>query len=104
VAARVHYDLLRVFPFQTDSGKVARLLMNIILMRAGHPPAIIHSTERQKYYEALKGQLPIIITMVNEAISNALLSIEKRLDDYESRGRAVPAASSASGNGGAAAS
>ncbi|HYO94018.1 MAG TPA: Fic family protein, partial [Polyangiaceae bacterium] len=104
VAARVHYDLLRVFPFQTDSGKVARLLMNIILMRAGHPPAIIHSTERQKYYEALKGQLPIIITMVNEAISNALLSIEKRLDEYESRGRVVPAASSASGNGGAAAS
>lgn len=87
VAARVHYDLLRAFPFQTDSGKAARLLMNVILMRAGYPPAIIHSTERQKYYEALKGQLPIIIGMVNDAITNALLSIEKRLEDYEARGR-----------------
>jgi len=44
IAARVHYDLLRVFPFPQDSGKVSRLLMNVLLMRAGHPPAIIHST------------------------------------------------------------
>jgi hypothetical protein len=67
--------------------------MNIILMRAGHPPAIIHSTERQKYYEALKGQLPVIIAMTNDAISNALLSIEKRLEEYEARGRTATPAS-----------
>jgi hypothetical protein len=99
VAARVHYDLVRVFPFQTDSGKVSRLLMNLILMRSGYPPAIIHSTERQRYYEALKGQLPIILQMVADAISNALLSIEKLLDDYESRprGGAAPAAAPTSG-------
>jgi hypothetical protein len=81
VAARVHYDLLRVFPFANDSGKVSRLLMNIILLRGGYPPSIVHSTERQRYYEALKGQLPIIIQLVNESIMNALASIEKRLDD-----------------------
>ena len=81
VGARVHYDLLRVFPFAQDSGKVARLLMNIVLLRGGYPPAIVHSTERQRYYEALKGQLPVIIQLVNESIMNALASIEKRLDD-----------------------
>jgi hypothetical protein len=52
-------------------------------MRAGHPPAIIHSTERQRYYEALKGQLPIIVSMVSESIMNALLSIEKKIEDYD---------------------
>ena len=83
IAARVHYDLLRVFPFPQDSGKVARLLMNVLLMRAGHPPAIIHSTERQRYYEALKGQLPVIVAMVSESIMNALLSIEKKIEDYD---------------------
>jgi hypothetical protein len=81
VGARVHYDLLRVFPFSQDSGKVSRLLMNIVLLRGGYPPAIVHSTERQRYYEALKGQLPVIIQLVNESIMNALASIEKRLDD-----------------------
>src|SRR5262249_41752077 len=39
LAARAHYDLLRVFPFPTDSGKVARLLMNLLLLRGGYPPA-----------------------------------------------------------------
>jgi hypothetical protein len=83
VAARVHYDLVRVFPFPNDSGKVARLLMNVVLLRGGYPPAIIHSTERQRYYEALKGSLPVIFQLVNESILNALSSIEKRLDDEE---------------------
>ncbi|MGE5784288.1 MAG: Fic family protein, partial [Myxococcales bacterium] len=88
VAARVHYELLRIFPFQTDSGKVARLMMNLILMRAGHPPAIIHSTERQRYYEALKGALPVLVQMVTESIMNSLMSIEKLLDDHDIRLRA----------------
>jgi Fic family protein len=93
IAARVHYDLLRVFPFPQDSGKVSRLLMNVLLMRAGHPPAIIHSTERQRYYEALKGQLPVIVSMVSESIMNALLSIEKKIEDHDatkSRGSSPP--------------
>jgi hypothetical protein len=97
VAARVHYDLVRVFPFQSDSGKVSRLLMNLILMRSGYPPAIIHSTERQKYYEALKGQLPIIINMTLDAISNALASIEKHLDEHETRSKTGGAGTTTSG-------
>ena len=99
VAARVHYDLLRVFPFPLDSGKVSRLLMNIVLLRGGYPPAIVHSTERQRYYEALKGQLPVIISLVNESIMNALASIEKRLDD-EARAGGAPAPSSSNAQSG----
>lgn len=85
VAARVHFDLLRVFPFSQDSGKVSRLLMNLLLMRADLPPVIIHSTERQRYYDALKGSLPTIVAMVNDSMRNALASIEKVLDDEEVR-------------------
>ena len=88
MAARVHYDLIRVFPFQQDSGKTARLFMNLLLMRAGYPPAIIHSTERQRYYEALKGSAVTITAMVAEALDNALSSIEKMLDEHETRTRA----------------
>jgi hypothetical protein len=96
IASRVHYDLVRVFPFPNDSGKVSRLLMNALLMRAGYPPAIIHSTERQRYYEALKGQLPIVLQMANDSIINALLSIEKRFDEYDAaRPSSAPAADAA---------
>lgn len=79
VAVRVHFDLLRVFPFAEDSGKVARLLMNLILLRHGYPPAIIHSTERQRYYEALRGASAMMAQIVQESIENNLSSIEKLL-------------------------
>ena len=87
VASRAHYELLRVFPFQTDSGKVARLFMNLLLLRAGHPPAIVHSTERQRYYESLRGSLPSLIQMVTESILNALISIEKLLDEHDMKAK-----------------
>jgi len=87
IAARAHYDLVRVFPFAHDSGKVARLLMNMLLMRASYEPAIIHSTERQRYYEALKGSAAVILHMVQEAEENGLASIEKLLEEHETNTR-----------------
>ncbi|MBL0196727.1 MAG: Fic family protein [Myxococcales bacterium] len=87
IAARAHYDLLRVFPFATDSGKVARLLLNLLLLRAGYPPSIVHSTERQRYYEALKGSSTAMSQIVLEAVENNLASVEKLLDSYEARRR-----------------
>jgi Fic family protein len=80
IAARAHYDMLRVFPFPQDSGKVARLFMNLLLLRSGYPPAIIHSTERQRYYDALKGSSAAMTLIVQEAIDNNLASIEKLLE------------------------
>jgi Fic family protein len=87
IASRAHYDMLRVFPFTHDSGKVARLFMNLLLLRAGYPPAIVHSTERQRYYEALKGASATMTQIVQEAVENSLASIEKLLEAYESRSR-----------------
>lgn len=83
LAARAHYDLLRIFPFTSDSGKVARLVMNLLLLRSGYPPAVIHSTERQRYYEALKGSSATMHSIVQDSIENSLASIEKLLDHYE---------------------
>jgi Fic family protein len=86
LAARAHYDIVRIFPFTTDSGKVARLVMNLLLLRSGYPPAIIHSTERQRYYEALKGSSATMLSIVQDAMENSLASIEKLLDVYDGKG------------------
>jgi Fic family protein len=85
LASRAHYDLLRIFPFAADSGKVARLVMNLLLLRSGYPPAIIHSTERQRYYEALKGSSATMHTIVQDAMENSLASIEKLLEQYDAQ-------------------
>ncbi len=89
IAARAHYDMLRVFPFTTDSGKVARLFMNLLLLRNSYPPGIVHSTERQRYYEALKGSSATMTQIVHEAIENNLGSVEKLLEIHESKGYTV---------------
>ncbi len=83
LAARAHYDMVRVFPFTHDSGKVARLFMNMLLLRGGYPPAIVHSTERQRYYDALRGSSATMTSIVVESIENNLASVEKLLEGGE---------------------
>ena len=63
--------------------------MNLLLLRAELPPALIHLTERQRYYEALKGSLATLSDMLSESIDNALMSIEKKLDERDTRTRAI---------------
>ena len=63
--------------------------MNLLLLRNGFPPAIVHSTERQRYYEALKGASAVMTQIVHESIENNLASVEKLLEAHESKGYAV---------------
>lgn len=74
IASRAHYTLLHIFPFPKHSGKVARLLMNMMLLREGYPPAILHATDRQRYYDALKTSRDATAVLVNDALDNALNS------------------------------
>ncbi|KAA0184150.1 Adenosine monophosphate-protein transferase FICD, partial [Fasciolopsis buskii] len=54
LAALTHWKLVYIHPFYDGNGRTARLLMNLILMRAGLPPAIIKLEDRLAYYEHLK--------------------------------------------------
>jgi Fic family protein len=102
IAARAHYDMVKVFPFTHDSGKVARLFMNLMLLRNGYPPAIVHSTERQRYYEALKGSSAAMTQIVQEAIDNNLASIEKLLDTNDNKPGASAGEAAAGSSGSSA--
>jgi len=52
-AVLFHHEFMKIFPFTEGSGKVGRLLMNSFLLQSKYDVAIIHSSERQRYYEAL---------------------------------------------------
>lgn len=80
LAAKAHYQLLHIYPFPKYSGKVARLLMNLILLRHGYPPAIIHATERQRYYDALKTSDNAAAAIVQEGL---VASVESAIRYFE---------------------
>jgi Fic family protein len=51
--AVAHTWLLVVHPFLNGNGRVARLLLNLILLRAGYPLCVVHSEDRPAYLAAL---------------------------------------------------
>lgn len=70
-ASVFHHRFMAIFPFTDLSGKVGRLLMNIVLMRAGYLPAVIHGIDRQRYYDSLRQQPRVLQAIVTEAIEHA---------------------------------
>lgn len=52
-SAELHTRFVEIHPFVDGNGRTGRLLMNLELMRAGYPPAIIQKDERLSYYDAL---------------------------------------------------
>jgi len=79
-ASRLHHGFMQIYPFTENSGKVARLLANLMLLRKGYLPCIIHSIDRQRYYESLRLPEPILRDLMMEAMENGLANAEKFFD------------------------
>ncbi len=53
LAALFHYRYIRIHPFEDGNGRIARLLMNYILLRHGYPMIVIRSQKKKAYLDAL---------------------------------------------------
>jgi Fic family protein len=85
VAAAAHTWLVTIHPFVDGNGRTARLLMNLILMRAGCPIAIITKADRSRYYDALEisqsSDLTAVISLVAECLEESLEEYEAAADE-----------------------
>ncbi len=54
IAATFHYRFVRIHPFDDGNGRMARLLMNMILIKHGYTVAIIPIQERDRYIGTLE--------------------------------------------------
>ncbi len=53
-AAEAHLRLVTIHPFIDGNGRTARLLMNLLLERAGFPPVVIRPEDRRHYLASLE--------------------------------------------------
>jgi Fic family protein len=87
-AAKLQHGFMQVFPYTENSGRIARLLANLVILHAGYPLlCIIHSTDRQRYYESLRLPEAALRDLMMEALDNALTQAEKHFAFESARAR-----------------
>ena len=74
--AAVHCRFEQIHPFLDGNGRTGRLLLNLVLVRLGYPPAIIYKRDRPKYLQALRradeGEPSTLGEMLARAILDSL--------------------------------
>lgn len=90
LSALFHHRFVWIHPFFDGNGRVARLVMNLLLMSKGYPPAIILKQDRKKYYDALNqannGDYKKFFQLILQAVERSLdiyLNATPGYDYYE---------------------
>ena len=75
--AHLHHEVMGIFPFDKHSGRAARLLLAMHLLREGYPLAPIPASARADYFAALCADTPgpltaLLVHFVDEGVSRAM--------------------------------
>lgn len=74
--AKIHNDFEKIHPYLDGNGRTGRLLLNLLLVRLGYPPAIVFKKERAKYLTAMrkadKSEYGPLGELVARAVTNNL--------------------------------
>jgi Fic family protein len=89
-AVVAHHKLTAIHPFMDGNGRVARLLMNLILLKLGYPVVNVRRDDRPRYYEALNfGDVGLYSALIGLTLDRALevFNEMKRVRDETERMR-----------------
>jgi Fic family protein len=85
--ATLHSKFMAIFPWAKESGRAVRVASNLLLQESGYPVAIVHSMDRQRYYESLKGDHMTLLSIYLEAVQT---TAESEIRVYEEAVKAPP--------------
>lgn len=75
-AAIAHHDFEALHPFTDGNGRVGRLLLDLMLMQDGYPPALVLREWRSRYIQALQqahlGEYTPLVNLIGFAVEQAL--------------------------------
>ncbi len=71
--ANLHCRFEQIHPFLDGNGRTGRLVLNLILVRLGYPPAIIYKRNRKRYLRALRRADSGEPGMLGDLIARAIL-------------------------------
>ncbi|HET6230366.1 MAG TPA: Fic family protein [Longimicrobiaceae bacterium] len=76
LAALFHHQFVAIHPFDDGNGRLARILLNLILMRAGYPPVVFKLEKKAEYFLALEkadvGEEEDFVVFVAESLIDSL--------------------------------
>lgn len=76
LATEFHYKFILIHPFDDGNGRIARILMNFILMKFGYHPAIIKKENKEDYYKVLRladgNNIEPFIEFISESVFESL--------------------------------
>jgi hypothetical protein len=79
---------MAVFPWLKQTGRLSRILSLMILEQEGYPLPVIHSIDRQAYYEALRaGDTKPMFKLYLEAIETTATSAMRVYEEAAAYGR-----------------
>jgi len=84
-AAGLHIRLMQIFPWAKETGRTARIISNLILQEGAYPIAVLHSIDRQRYYESLRNDTTGLLSLYLEAVQT---TAESEIRVYEEAERA----------------
>jgi fido (protein-threonine AMPylation protein) len=85
-AGVAHTWFVTLHPFVDGNGRVARLVMNVMLMRYGYPIAVISREDRLRYYDALEtsqtSDLTPFVALLAESVAESLEEYEDAAEEH----------------------
>lgn len=96
-ATEAHLRFVSIHPFRDGNGRIGRLLMNLLLLRAGYPIVVISNQTRKAYIDAIvdaqqnNHNIDQLLELIVDAAQNSLIEMLQILATAsESRGRGLP--------------